>query len=113
MSNESGSTHRDSLDGDICSFLGGIKMYKKPRLTGPCIGDWCILVKDDPHGRLKIGDRVVIVDDSRFSDDEHEVKYGVYTDEKSCGPEYWFDRDLFRVECKYKEYRERLAGRTK
>lgn len=102
-----------SLGGDISGFLGGVKMYKKPRLTGPCIGDWCVVVKDDPYGRLKVGDRVVIVNDSRFSNGENEAKYGVYTDGKSCGPQYWFDRDLFMVEHRYKEYREKAPARTK
>ena len=41
-------------------FIDGVKMYKKPRFTGICIGDWCLVVKDDPDGRLKVGDRVVM-----------------------------------------------------
>ena len=94
-------------------FIDGVKMYRKPRFTGVCIGDWCLVVKDDPDGRLKAGDRVVIVGDSRFANDEHGATYGVYTDPSSCGTMMWFNKDLFKVEHRFSEYRKATRPKVK
>lgn len=98
------ATVKDSLSDYVKNFMSRVKTDRKPRLTGPQVGDWCVVVKDDAHGRVKTGDHVVIVDDSRLSGGEGAATYGIYVHGRNRGLQWWFNKDLFKVEHKYSEY---------
>lgn len=96
----------------ILKWLDDVKKEKVPRITGPRIGDWCVVVKDDPNGRVKVGDRVVITGDSRLSGSLSDSCYEIYSGGKH-GSEAWFGKDLFKVERRFKDYSKTDGRRTK